>query len=67
MKKYCLMAWQMFMIIVLVNSQNRIGNTVPSFDLYLSPNLWTMVEANSTTKEVIQRYHISVVFTNMSG
>lgn len=30
-----------------------IGNTVPSFDLYLSPYLWTMVEANSTTKEVI--------------
>lgn len=29
------------------------GNTIPSFDLYLSPNLWTMVEANSTTKEVI--------------
>ncbi|CAF1719022.1 unnamed protein product [Brassica napus] len=54
MKIYCLMAWQMFMIIVLVNSQNRIGNTVPSFDLYLSPNLWTMVQANSTTiKEVI--------------
>ncbi|KAJ4878013.1 putative LRR receptor-like serine/threonine-protein kinase [Raphanus sativus] len=28
-------------------------NTVPSFDLYLGPNLWTMVEANSTTMEVI--------------
>ncbi|KAL0693217.1 hypothetical protein Bca4012_060397 [Brassica carinata] len=28
-------------------------NTVPSFDLYLGPNLWTMVEANNTIKEVI--------------
>ncbi|KAF8046075.1 hypothetical protein N665_4042s0004 [Sinapis alba] len=142
MKKYCLMVWQMFMIIVLVNSKNPNGfinvdcglsryespylelntrliyttdadlvksgesgridkifetmyerpywtvrsfpkperncyeinterkttylirakflygnydgrNTVPSFDLYLGPNLWTVVEANSTAKEII--------------
>nr|VDD29063.1 unnamed protein product [Brassica oleracea] len=29
------------------------AKSFPSFDLYLSPYLWTMVEANSTTKEVI--------------